>query len=557
MRSASALALALLLFSIPASAVTRLVPSVYPTIQAAIDASSPGDVVQVAPGIYNDCIHPSSPSDTTKCVAVMRSGVSLIGSGAGATIIDCDDLGSGHVGRGIYCSGVTNATIAGLTIRSAFAAVYGAGIYCTDGSSPTIRDIEVRECRDGGIIINHDSSPTITNSVLTSNIAKEGGGIAVINGSSAVITACIIKENRAPTGGGVFSRTNCDVTFSYCDISDNSILTVVGAGGGGSFDSMNLLMENCIINGNSAPTGGGGLYIARCNSAIVRNCLIQGNLVENDDYGPGGGIWLDDGTQATIEDCTITHNAILNNLFDCNGGGVAILWAGSSTILRQCTIANNHSPTGLGAGIWCAGTEATIEKCIVAFNTGGDGLYCGEFGPYPTTGCSNFYGNELGDAICGNDAGHNFSLDPVFCDLGADDYRLQSTSPCRAGGHPEGPSACNGSRIGGEDIGCAPVSIDLEPVAASPRQLRNQPNPFSGSTNLRFELARAGQVSLRIYDAAGRQVRELLNGPMNAGPAQINWDGRDETGLALPSGVYFCRLTADGVETARPIALTR
>ncbi|MBM4129956.1 T9SS type A sorting domain-containing protein [bacterium] len=83
------------------------------------------------------------------------------------------------------------------------------------------------------------------------------------------------------------------------------------------------------------------------------------------------------------------------------------------------------------------------------------------------------------------------------------------------------------------------------------------PNPFNPSTSVRFELARAGHARLRVYDLAGRLVRELVDAPLAAGPQAVTWDGRDRNDEPVPSGVYLLRLSADGGEHSLKAALVK
>ncbi len=53
-------------------------------------------------------------------------------------------------------------------------------------------------------------------------------------------------------------------------------------------------------------------------------------------------------------------------------------------------------------------------------------------------------------------------------------------------------------------------------------------------------------MSLAIYDATGRRVRNLVNGTMNAGDHNVRWNGTDASGRAVAAGIYFCRLEAEG-----------
>ncbi len=91
----------------------------------------------------------------------------------------------------------------------------------------------------------------------------------------------------------------------------------------------------------------------------------------------------------------------------------------------------------------------------------------------------------------------------------------------------------------------SPVSVDT-PVAA-PR-LAAWPNPFNPRTKIAFSLADGGRVELAIFDAAGRCVRVLHTCTvLGAGEHEIVWDGRDDAGRPLPSGVYLCKIAAPGL----------
>jgi hypothetical protein len=83
------------------------------------------------------------------------------------------------------------------------------------------------------------------------------------------------------------------------------------------------------------------------------------------------------------------------------------------------------------------------------------------------------------------------------------------------------------------------------------------PNPARGATTLRFGLPRAARVELALYDQQGRRVRSLLGGMQPAGERTIAWDGRDESGRALPAGLYFVRLAAEGRTLVSRLAVIR
>jgi len=74
------------------------------------------------------------------------------------------------------------------------------------------------------------------------------------------------------------------------------------------------------------------------------------------------------------------------------------------------------------------------------------------------------------------------------------------------------------------------------------------PNPFSERTQLVLNLPAEGSAEVLLFDPSGRRVRELLSGAAVAGETILSWDGRDELGQLVPSGVYFYRLRTGSVE---------
>ncbi|MBN2171137.1 MAG: hypothetical protein JW819_07460 [Candidatus Krumholzibacteriota bacterium] len=83
------------------------------------------------------------------------------------------------------------------------------------------------------------------------------------------------------------------------------------------------------------------------------------------------------------------------------------------------------------------------------------------------------------------------------------------------------------------------------------------PNPFNPATTLRFETAQAGPVTLDILAPSGRRLRRLCAGDLPAGRHELAWDGRDDAGRRLASGVYFARLSLPGHAEARRLVLLK
>jgi len=86
---------------------------------------------------------------------------------------------------------------------------------------------------------------------------------------------------------------------------------------------------------------------------------------------------------------------------------------------------------------------------------------------------------------------------------------------------------------------------------------QNFPNPFNPSTTISFDLPRSGHVNLSVYDVQGRTVRTIRDGVIPEGHREVVWDGRDEKGKEVSSGVYFYRLTAADMALTRKMVLLR
>ena len=88
--------------------------------------------------------------------------------------------------------------------------------------------------------------------------------------------------------------------------------------------------------------------------------------------------------------------------------------------------------------------------------------------------------------------------------------------------------------------------------------LQNYPNPFNPSTTISFSVSQSGSAMLEIYDLTGGHVRTLLSGEVGPGNHSVQWDGRDERGTSVGSGVYFYRLRlGSNLESLRKMILMR
>ena len=104
-----------------------------------------------------------------------------------------------------------------------------------------------------------------------------------------------------------------------------------------------------------------------------------------------------------------------------------------------------------------------------------------------------------------------------------------------------------------------PIAID-EPQATLPAETKligNYPNPFNPSTTIQFSLQENSNVSLEVYDILGRKVSTLTSGELPAGNHTILWNGTNDNGEAMASGVYFYRLSGENFNQTKKMILMK
>ena len=110
---------------------------------------------------------------------------------------------------------------------------------------------------------------------------------------------------------------------------------------------------------------------------------------------------------------------------------------------------------------------------------------------------------------------------------------------------------------GNEDIAANPTGVSDDYFGGKFGLAQNMPNPFNPETRIAFNLTAPGDVTLEIYDVAGRTVATLLDRHMDAGAHVAHWDGRTSDGERAASGVYFYKLAAGDQNVSRKMVLLK
>jgi hypothetical protein len=120
------------------------------------------------------------------------------------------------------------------------------------------------------------------------------------------------------------------------------------------------------------------------------------------------------------------------------------------------------------------------------------------------------------------------------------------------------PHRTSGAEI---QIDC-PTSVDGEDQGTSQNPStyglsQNYPNPYNPTTQIAYQLSQPGVVSLKIYNIKGELVRTLVNEYKPAGNHIAIWDGKDDAGIQLASGIYLYRIQADKFTDSKKMILIK
>ncbi len=87
--------------------------------------------------------------------------------------------------------------------------------------------------------------------------------------------------------------------------------------------------------------------------------------------------------------------------------------------------------------------------------------------------------------------------------------------------------------------------------------MQSYPNPFNPETEIRFQLLKASHVVVKVFNLLGEEIRTLVEAESQAGYHQVRWDGKDQNGNSVTSGVYLYQLQASNFSQVKKMILQR
>lgn len=368
----------------------------FSTITDAITAATSGDTVLVQPGTYNervsvqpniDVISMNGPAVTIIDATGLTTGVLFANSSIGReTLFEGFSVQNGNApfyGGGILIQN-SSPTISNtiVTNNSADSNGGGIGIWAQSGpANPLIENSSINSNTalqgGGGIyILDADAAAEIINTTFEENSSLRGGAIRVNTGSIDVKESTFRSNTSTSTGGAI--RINCSSTAPAPSISGSTFEDNRSVLGGAinvencaAITLMNNTVDDNSVTGTSA--FGGGIYLKLSGATLTDNIITNNTIDSASISGQGGGIILEGAT------ATLNGNTIDNNVSSCHGGGIAAISA-STLIMRENNVRGNSlsltsSGCGGGGGIDLRGSDnsGTFENNVITGNSGGQG----------------------------------------------------------------------------------------------------------------------------------------------------------------------------------------
>jgi len=326
-------------------AVILNIPGDFETIQTGIEAAEDEDIVLVAPGEYDENL------DFLGKAIRVTSHIHLEGDPQfieNTTIDggrrDCVVAFNNEEGR--------NSILRGFTIRNGLQG-FGGGIDCQNNSSPLLTDL-----------------------IVTGNEAQQyGGGIYFSTNATPLITNSIIERNTAPFGAGLSSLRFARATFI-----------------------------NVIIRNNAASRNGGGIYTRIASLELDHVAIVENEARENN-----GGIYIDDSVENIFRNVTLAAN-------ESEGFDALSITNATEVVITSCIVWDHDAPSIL----FHSDQETDFEITFCDIESGEDELIL--------RGQANLIWGE-----------GNFSEDPGFINPEEGDYHINAESPCIDAGNPEDP----------------------------------------------------------------------------------------------------------------------
>ena len=394
------------------------------------------------------------------------------------------------------------------------------------------------------------------NSSTPDNINIEGGNYVTVEGftvndaervgiRAVTATGVVIKGNRIQRSGldGILTGYTPQI-----QILDN-IVSGSEQEHGIYVSNSNTAADNPVVRGNECfdNNQNGMQFNGDCwenGDGIISGAVIEENIIHHNNWK---GFSL-----ISLQNSTICNNLVYENGLSAGAGGIHLAdQPNCGKPSNNNVVVNNtvYEPRIACIRLTNGSTANRIYNNVLVASTLDRTIADESGGNYIDTASNIRRTSKTGLFVSSTD--YHLSTSSPALNVGVSSYQSTSAPDSDIDGilRPQGGKFDAGSY----ERTSTPTPVGDTPAAAVVLE-QNAPNPFGSTTRIAFGVDghTDARVSLEIFDAAGRRVRTLVTDELVSGTQTVGWDGRDDRGTAVSSGVYFYRLTApQGVVTRR------
>ncbi len=385
-------------------------------------------------------------------------------------------------------------------------------------STVTVRNVTISDCLLRGVSVasaNADDVLIESTIVIGAEI-----GFRFADGAEATLNGCTVQQSGI-TGIRIASGAHVTVNggaFGSHDYGAEVTCDGTPCATSATFDGVSFPAANVVgVSVNGAVSGG------------VRNGTVVG------------------ATDGIICTGALSNFVIENNAITVSGAN-GITCVGGDPPIRGNTI------TQCASGIYCDNLATPVIRANSIKDNGVGVTALNDANPNLGQGCS---GSCVGSGSCPSEGGNSFKTNSSH-----DAVNLSPSITLMAECNFWKKKKISGAVDSAPEMGSDPLPVSPFPDGTdTPRSFAlspNHPNPFNPVTTLRYEVpAPGGQVSIRIFDVAGRLVRTLVNANETPGYHEQTWAGLNERGDPVASGVYFVQMIAEGFVQTRKMVLLK
>ncbi len=475
-------------------------------------------------------------------------------------------------------------------------------------SNVTILNSSIQANSNVGMLIGYSFGTVILNCQATGNITGNSDHIGGLVGyaEESTLTKChtnVSLSGRANVGGLVGIATFLDdiyatrisKCFSEGDVSgDTSVGGLIGS-------CVQAVLESSYSNSIVTPVYGGGGLVGYMQATNISNCYATGSVTSASNYA-GGLVGYSLENQYT--NCYATGLIGLSE----NRGGLIAIDQGNLSTATACYWDTNESACETSQGgsnvigrftyemtypyaantfdgwcltlEWVPDSDYTLNNGYPALNwagydyPNGVDVWIGEYIVTVTGGNAN-----NGSGYIPNFTDPSFVPVQSFTFVGSGEFTVTIITGKQWGAYWQNGTWNNVANNGGQVVfelyfGTnveIPIVLGDEPASLAGKHSSNNtpnltlttslnnvyPNPFNPSTTVSFSLAESENVSIKIFNIKGQLVRNLASGIRQIGEYRVIWDGKNDNGQAIASGMYFLRMQAGDYTKTTKLAMLK